>query len=424
MLPLVDTFFFALASAFNRRCAAVYNRLMLSLRLLAVALVCAGPALCQSVSQTTAIIDTTTGRLTCTLLTTERPATTAAFIALAEGSKPWTAPDGTVMTGKPFYDGTRIAPTTAGIQTGTRATPTQKPAGPAFPEEKDPPLIFDRPGLLAMTLRRGEAGPSQFLITDHANHEVDGRAVVFGQCDQASSQIVANLRRTLQWSDNHPPTPAAINHIAIVRPGQPIPAPAPNIAAEAILPPQSPDPFPLHSGPEPSGPTAVIETSLGPIACRLFTKESPIATTTFLSLADGSKDWTDPTTHALQHHHRFYDGMFIDRVLPDFYIQFGDITGDISGKTDIGFRFKNESTPGLTFDRPGRLAFGNAGPDTNSSELFFALNPMHRLDGGYPIIGQCDEPSLKVFQSIEEAPRDAANRPLKPVTILRITIRR
>jgi cyclophilin family peptidyl-prolyl cis-trans isomerase len=393
-------------------------------RLFAAALVCACPALCQTGAKPpTAVIDTTAGRLRCTLLTRERPLTTAAFIALAEGSKPWTAPDGSVVTGKPFYDGTRISPTTAGIGGGTRATAAEKPAGPAFPAETTPAILFDRPGLLATTTRKDEAGPSRFLITDHANREADGRAVVFGECDAASVQLVANLRRALQRTDNHPPVPVAINHIAIVPAGQPMPPPAPPVPAEAILPAQGATTLALQAGPEPSGPTAVLETSLGPIACRLFTKESPIATSTFLGLVDGSKDWTDPTTHTVQHHHRFYDGMPIDRVLPDYYIQFGDITGDISGKTDIGFRFRNENTPGLTFDRPGRLAFGNGGPDTNNSELFFALNPMHALDGGYPIIGQCDEASLKVFEAIENAPRDVSNHPLQPVIIRRITIR-
>ena len=389
------------------------------------ALLVACPVLCQTVpaDQATAVIDTTAGRLHCTLLTRERPVTTAAFIALATGAMPWTAPDGSVAHDKSFYDGTRISPTTAGISAGSRATPAQKPAGPAFPVEANPVLKFDRPGLLAMSSRKDEAGPSRFLITDHANREVDGHAVVFGQCDQPSIRIVATLRRELQRTDNHPEHPAAILHIAIVAAGQAEPPPAPPIPAEAILPAQSPAPLAPPSGPEPSGPTAVIETSLGSIACRLFTKESPIATSTFLGLVDGSKDWTDPTTYAVQHNHRFYDSMPIDRVLPDFYIQFGDITGDISGKTDIGFRFKNENTPGLTFDRPGRLAFGNGGPDTNNSELFFALNPMHVLDGGYPIIGQCDSASLKVLRAIEDSPRDVANHPLQPVIIRRISIR-
>jgi cyclophilin family peptidyl-prolyl cis-trans isomerase len=378
-------------------------------------------AYCQS-AEPTAIIDTTAGRITCTLLTHERPITTAHFIALAQGTEPWTAPDGSAGGGKPFYDGTRIYPHSAGIAAGTRATSSQQPAGAVFAVETTPALLFDRPGLLAMIVSKGNAGPSRFLITDHANTEADGRAVVFGQCDDASVQLVTALRHTLQSADNHPTTPFAINHIAVVPAGKPLPPPAPPIAVEAILPAQPITPLEPPSGPEPTGPTAILETTVGSISCRLFTRESPIATGTFLGLVDGTKDWTDPRNHLVQHQHRFYDGMPIDRVLPDFYIQFGDITGDISGKTDIGFRFKNESTPGLTYDRPGRLAFGNGGPDTNNSELFFALSPMHVLDGGYTIIGQCDAASVAILEHIAQLPRDSSNHPFTPVIIRHIVI--
>jgi cyclophilin family peptidyl-prolyl cis-trans isomerase len=377
---------------------------------------------CQS-AEPTAVIDTTAGRITCVLLTHARPATTAHFIALAQGTEVWSAPDGSNGDGKPFYDGTRIFPHTAGIAAGTRATPTQKAAGAPFPIETAPSLQFDRPGLLGMIASKGSAGPSRFLITDHANTEVDGRAVVFGRCDEASVRLVATLRHTLQSTDNHPATPFAINHVVIVPAGKPLPPPAPAVATDAILPAQTTVPLTPPSGPEPTGPTAVLETSIGRISCRLFVRESPVATATFLGLVDGTKDWIDPRNRVVQHQKRFYDGMPIDRVLPDFYIQFGDITGDISGKTDIGFRFKNETAPGLTFDRPGRLAFGNAGPDTNSSELFFALNPAHILDGGYPIIGQCDEASLAILDRIAHLPRDASNHPFVPVIINHIAIR-
>lgn len=151
--------------------------------------------------------------------------------------------DGTgwIGGGKPFYDGTRIFPHSVGIAAGTRATPSQQPAGAAFSVETNPPLLFDRPGLLAMTISKGNAGPSRFL-------------------------------------------------------------------------------------------------------------------------------------------------------------------------------------PGLTYDRPGRLAFGNGGPDTNNSELFFALNPMHVLDGGYTIIGQCDPASVAILESIAHLPRDASNHPIPPVVIRHIVI--
>jgi cyclophilin family peptidyl-prolyl cis-trans isomerase len=355
-------------------------------------------ARCQS-AEPTAVIDTSAGRITCTLFTQGRPATTAHFLALAQGLR---------------YDGSRIDPASAGISAGPRTTPAAAP----FPIETSPSLLFDRPGLLAMPIREGQEELSRFLIADHGNTEMDGNAAVFGQCDEASVQLVAKLRHTLQSTDNHPAMPFAINHIAIVPAGKPLPPPAP----AAKLSPRPVAPLAPPSGPEPTGRTAILETTVGDLACRLFTKESPIATSTFLGLVDGTKDWTDPTTHLVQHQHRFYDGMPIDRVLPDYYIQFGDITGDISGNTDIGFRFKNETTPSLTFDRPGRLAFGNGGPDTNNSELFFALNPMHALDGGYTIIGQCDAPSVAILDHIAQLPRDTSNHPLTPVIIRHIAI--
>ncbi len=384
-------------------------------------LLCAVSALCQT-TEPTAVIDTTAGRITCTLLTHDRPVTTARFIALAQGTQPWTAPDGSVVTGQPFYYGTHIIPQTSGIGGGFRAVSGQKPAGEPLPVENSPTMLFDRPGLLAFAGTKTSVNPSRFLITDHANKEVDGHGVVIGRCDDASVKLVAKLRRDLQRTDNHPATPVAVNHIAIVPAGKPLPPPAKQIAAEAILPAQATAPLAPPSGPEPTGPTAILDTTLGRISCRLFTKENPVATSTFIGLVEGTKDWTDPTTKVVQHHHRFYDNMPFDRVLPDYYIQFGDITGDISGLTDIGFHFNNENFPGLTFDRPGRLAFGNGGPNTNSSELFFAMNPVHALDGGYPIIGQCDAPSIALLRRIQDLPRDASNHPFTPVVIRRIDI--
>jgi cyclophilin family peptidyl-prolyl cis-trans isomerase len=371
-----------------------------------------------------AVIDTTAGRLTCVLLTRERPLTTARFIGLARGTEAWVGPDGKPGGGNPFYDGTRIYPHSAGIVAGARAAEGQVAAGAPIAVEVSPAMTFDRAGLLAMLVGKGGAGPSRFLITDHANAEVDGHAVVFGRCDAASVKLVTELRRTLQSTDNHPAKAFAIDHVTIVAPGEAMPRVAARVPDEAVLPAQGTAALAAPSGPEPTGPVAVLETSAGRIACRLFTRESPVATSVFLGLADGTKEWTDPRDLVVQRGRRFYDGMAIDRVLPDFYIQFGDITGDISGDVDIGFRFKNENAPGLTFDRPGRLAFGNAGPDTNNSELFFALNPMHVLDGGYTIIGQCDEASLGVLDRVAHMPRDASNRPLTPVVIRRVVIER
>jgi len=173
--------------------------------------------------------------------------------------------------------------------------------------------------------------------------------------------------------------------------------------------------------PEPTGPTAVIETSMGTLSCRLFDKEAPVGVANFVGLENGTKEWKNPATHAVVRGKKFYDGLSFRRVIPDFMIQNADLPGDPSGDGDIGFHFANEIVPGLTFDRPGRLAYANAGPNTNESEFFITEVPNHRLDGNYTIFGQCDDASVKVVDAIARVPRDEKNRPLTPVVIRRIT---
>ena len=349
--------------------------------------------------------------------------TTAQFIALAQGTKDWVDPvSGVVAHGKPFYDGTRLYGLPAGVRGGSRTSGTAGLPGVALPVENNPVLRYDHPGRLGMRRKKGQAGTTEFMILDHANSEDDGDdAVVFGQCDDESLPVVTAIAHRLAAADNHPERPIAINHVAIVREGQTLPPVAPDVPAALIVPKAEPMMTQTAQAPEPTGPLALIETTVGSLSCRLFTKESPIATAVFIGLADGSKEWTNPVTKHVEHGTRFYDGMEFDRVIPDFVIQTGDSTGDISGATDIGFRFKNESYPGLSYDRPGRLAFGNNGPDTNNSEIFIAEHPMRRLDGGFTIIGQCDDASVKLVEAIARVPRDAANKPITPVKILRIS---
>jgi peptidyl-prolyl cis-trans isomerase A (cyclophilin A) len=370
-----------------------------------------------------AMIDTNLGRIRCELFEHERPRTTAQFIALAQGKMDWADPvSGAVLHGKPFYDGTRLYGIPAGVRGGNRTLDSASLPGVALPVENSPVLRYDRPGRLGMRRKKGQAGTTEFMILDHANSEDDGDdAVVFGQCDDASLPVITAIAHRLAVADNHPYQPIAINHVAIVREGDTMPALAHDVPAALIVPKVEtlvPQTAPV---PKPTGPLAVIETTMGRLSCRLFTKESPIATGVFMGLADGTKEWANPVTKHVEHGVRFYDGMEFDRVIPDFVIQTGDYTGDISGGTDIGFRFKNETYPGLNYDRPGRLAFGNNGPDTNNSEIFISEHPMRRLDGGFTIIGQCDDASVKLVEAIARVPRDTANKPIKPVRIVRIS---
>ena len=101
-------------------------------------------------------------------------------------------------------------------------------------------------------------------------------------------------------------------------------------------------------------------------------------------------------------------------------IQGGDPAG--SGSGDVGFEFKNETSPTVKFDRPGRLAYANAGPGTNGSQFFITEVPYPSLNGGYTLFGQCDEPSIALVKQIARMGRDANDRPYRPVKITHIVI--
>jgi peptidyl-prolyl cis-trans isomerase A (cyclophilin A) len=168
-------------------------------------------------------------------------------------------------------------------------------------------------------------------------------------------------------------------------------------------------------------PTAIIDTTAGKMHCTLFPKQAPIGVDNFIGLASGTKDWTNPTTHAKKHGVPLYDGTIFHRVIPEFMIQGGDPTG--TGMGDPGYKFKNETSPDLKFDRPGRLAYANAGPDTNGSQFFITEIPYPTLNGGYTIFGQCDDASVELVKQIARMASDPrGNRPFRPVKINHITI--
>ena len=174
------------------------------------------------------------------------------------------------------------------------------------------------------------------------------------------------------------------------------------------------------SEPVPSGPSVVIDTTMGRLTCKTFDRQAPNAVANFIGLAEGTKDWTVNATHARQHGKRFYDGLTFHRVIPGFMIQGGDPVGDGTG--DPGYYFADEITPELAFSVAGRLAMANSGPNTNGSQFFITEAPFAELNGKYTIFGQCDMHSTLLAASIARVSRDASDKPLTPVVISRVTI--
>ena len=178
------------------------------------------------------------------------------------------------------------------------------------------------------------------------------------------------------------------------------------------------------AAPAPSQPTAIIDTTVGKMACTLFPDKAPIGTANFIGLATGTKDWKSPTG-ATKHGVPLYDGTIFHRVIPEFMIQGGDPAGRGDGPDPVT-PFQIEASPDLRFDQPGRLAYANTGrPNSNSSQFFITEVPTPHLNGGYTIFGQCDPATVELVKQIARMTTDpATNRPFRPVKINHVTIQK
>jgi peptidyl-prolyl cis-trans isomerase A (cyclophilin A) len=158
---------------------------------------------------------------------------------------------------------------------------------------------------------------------------------------------------------------------------------------------------------------ATFTTSAGDLVVKLFPDKAPKTVENFLGLAEGTKEWTDPTSNQ-KVKRPLYDGTVFHRVIPDFMIQGGDPLG--SGMGGPGYRFADEIGPDNKFDRPGLLAMANAGPNTNGSQFFITEAPTPHLNRGHTIFGE-------VVKGYELVPKIARGGNAK-TKLVKITITR
>jgi len=166
-------------------------------------------------------------------------------------------------------------------------------------------------------------------------------------------------------------------------------------------------------------PVAIFHTTAGDLKCELFPSKAPKTVENFVGLANGTKEWTSPVS-GQKMTRPLYDGTIFHRVIPSFMIQGGDPMGQ--GIGGPGYRFEDEFDSSVTFDRPGRLAMANSGPNTNGSQFFITEVPTPHLNGRHTIFGQCDDKSVELVKKIARMPAGPSNRPADPVKINHVEI--
>jgi len=169
---------------------------------------------------------------------------------------------------------------------------------------------------------------------------------------------------------------------------------------------------------QPPGLYAVFDTTLGRIVCRLFPDKAPETVKNFVGLTNGTKRWYDGKKKTWTQR-RYYDGLTFHRVIPRFMIQGGDYLG--TGEGSPGYTFKDEFSPDLKFDKPGRLAMANSGPNTNGAQFFVTVAPTPHLNNHHSIFGEVIE-GQNVADTISKAPRDSQDKPNTPVIMKKVTI--
>ncbi|HEY6253572.1 MAG TPA: peptidylprolyl isomerase [Candidatus Angelobacter sp.] len=169
------------------------------------------------------------------------------------------------------------------------------------------------------------------------------------------------------------------------------------------------------------GTYATLNTSEGKIVCRLFEKEASNTVKNFTDLAEGKREWKDSVS-GKGGSGPLYSGTIFHRVIPNFMIQAGDPSG--TGMGGPGYKFQDE-TKGSPhkFDKKGKLAMANSGPNTNGSQFFVTVAPTPWLTGNHTIFGEVIE-GQDVADKIANVPRGRQDKPNKDVVLQSVTIER
>lgn len=175
---------------------------------------------------------------------------------------------------------------------------------------------------------------------------------------------------------------------------------------------------------------ATIHTSAGDIRVELFENHAPRTVENFVGLAQGTIEWTDPTSGQPRTDPLYKDLVF-HRVIEGFMIQGGDPLGN--GRGGPGYTFDDEIHPELSFNEPYLLAMANAGKrmdpvtgkvgGTNGSQFFVSVAATTWLNGKHTIFGKvADDASRAVVDAIATTPVRPGDRPVKDVVLTSVTV--
>jgi cyclophilin family peptidyl-prolyl cis-trans isomerase/HEAT repeat protein len=125
---------------------------------------------------------------------------------------------------------------------------------------------------------------------------------------------------------------------------------------------------------------AVFTTGKGAFTIDLLPEDAPLTVDNFVKLAKA----------------RYFNGIEVHRVVPNFVMQDGDPRGDGNGGPGWSIRCEVNMVP---YER-GAVGMALSGKDTGGSQWFVTHSPQPHLDGGYTVFGRVNEKEMKVVDNI------------------------
>lgn len=164
-----------------------------------------------------------------------------------------------------------------------------------------------------------------------------------------------------------------------------------------------------------NGPRKVkLETSMGDMVIELNQEAAPVTVKNFLQYAEEG----------------FYDGTIFHRVIPDFMIQGGGFTAEMT-KKETHASIANEAGNGLTNDR-GTIAMARTNDSDSATAQFFvnntnndSLNYVDNSNPGYAVFGKVVEgmEAVDKISAVETATRMGMDDvPVEPVLIKSVKV--
>jgi peptidyl-prolyl cis-trans isomerase A (cyclophilin A) len=171
------------------------------------------------------LIDTSKGRIECTLFEDKAPNTVANFVGLARGTRPWKDPKTGAWVERPAYDATTFHRVIDGfmIQGGDANGDGSGEPGYVIKDEIWPGAKHDRAGQLCMANRGKNTNGAQFFITDAKAEHLDGGYTIFGQCNEVA--VIHAIATAPKGPQDRPKTAIMINTVRIERRGSALDVP-------------------------------------------------------------------------------------------------------------------------------------------------------------------------------------------------------